>query len=219
MASDLTVYTTVFGYTDPLHEPIVTGGARFVCFTDQPIRSKRWEIVSLPPQAAPTRSARAMKTLSHVTLPEADWTLWMDANFTLRVDPNDLKRHGEFVTFRHRDRTRISAEAEAIVRLGKAKPDAIARQLAEYQAAGFDTDAMPQLELSCNGCILRRHTPAVRALNEAWADEIDRHTLRDQMSLDYTAWKLGLSLARWPGVHNSNPYFKFTPFKRPTNDF
>lgn len=219
MASDLTVFTTVFGHTDPLHEPKVAGGARFVCFTDQPLKSKHWEIVTLPKQAAPTRSARAMKALSHVTVPEADWTLWMDANFTLKVDPNELKRHGEFVTFRHRDRTRISDEATAIIRLGKAKPAAIARQLAEYQGAGFDTPAAPQRELSCNGCILRRHTAEVRALNEAWAAEIDRHTLRDQMSLDYAAWRLGFELARWPGVHNQNPYFDFTHYKRPTNDF
>jgi hypothetical protein len=213
------VYTCVFGHTDPLHEPVVTGSARFVCFTDQPIKSRRWEIVRVDPQNAPTRASRMMKARSHAAFPDAEWTLWMDANFSMEVDPESLKPHGEFVRFIHRDRARITDEAQEIVRLGKAKPDAIARQLAEYRAAGFDTDANPMHELSCNGVILRRHTPEVVALNEAWAAEISRHTLRDQMSLDYCAWRQGYTLAAWPGNHKVNPYFRITTYKRPTNDF
>lgn len=214
----LTVFTCVFGNTDPLHEPVRTGHARFVCFTDQPIRSKCWQIVRMPVQDAPTRAARMMKAMSHTTT-DTEWSLWIDANFTLMVEPEKLLRHGEFVTFRHRDRTRISDEAREIVRLGKALPHSIAGQLAAYRADGFDTDENPQRELSCNGVILRRHTPEVVALNEMWAGEIARHTLRDQMSLDYCAWKLGFALSRWPGTHDRNPYFRHKYYRRPTNDF
>lgn len=214
----ITVFTTVFGRTDPLHEPRRTGCARFVCFTDQPIRSRGWEIVRMPRQSAPTRASRLMKARSHRTV-DAEWSLWMDANFTLLVDPEQLLEHGEFVSFRHRDRTRIADEAREIVRLGKARPDATARQLAAYQADGFDTTAAPQRELSCNGVILRRHTPAVVAMNEMWAGELDRHTLRDQMSLDYCAWKLSFALSRWPGTHDRNPYFRHAHYRRPTNDY
>lgn len=215
---DLTVFTTVFGRTDPLHEPKVTGNARFVCFTDQPLTSRHWEIVRVPRQEAPTRASRMMKTLSHQTV-QTEWSLWIDANFTLLVDPEELKAQGEFVNFVHPDRRRITDEAAAIVRLSKAKPEAIWPQLAEYHAAGFDTDDNPQRVLSCNGVILRRHTDAVIAVNEAWAAEIERHTLRDQMSLDFVCWRQGLTLSKWPGSHRDNPFFKFTHFKRPTNDF
>lgn len=173
----------------------------------------------MPKQVAPTRAARLMKARSHVTHPDMDWSLWIDANFTLQVDPHSLKHHGDFVNFVHRDRQRITDEAREIVRLGKAKADAIARQLATYNNGGFDTNENPMRELSCNGVILRRHTPEVIALNEAWAREIEAHTLRDQMSLDYCAWKQRLALSRWPGTHNNNPYFLHTHFKRPTNDF
>lgn len=218
MQPDLTVFTTVFGRTDPLHEPMVTGNARFVCFTDQPIRSKHWELVRMPRQHAPTRASRMMKALSHQTV-DTEWSLWIDANFTLLADTETLKPYGEFVNFVHPDRTRITDEAAAIIRLAKAKPDAIARQLAVYNADGFDTDATPMQVLSCDGVILRRHTAAVKAVNEAWAAELDRHTLRDQMSLDYVCWKRTLALSKWPGTHRDNPYFKFTHYKRPTNDY
>jgi len=213
------VYTTVFGRTDPLHEPKVRGSARFVCFTDQPIESANWEMVRLPKQDAPTRASRLTKALSHIQFPEVEWTLWMDANFTLLVDPEDLKQHGEFVNFVHSERERITDEAREIIRLGKAKPDTTRRQLAAYHAEGFDTDATPMTVLSCDGVILRRHTDAVRAVNEAWAQELRTHTLRDQMSLDYVCWKQGYTVNRWPGSHRSNPYFHFTHYKRPVNDY
>lgn len=216
--SDLTVFTTVFGRTDPLHEPKATGNARFVCFTDQPIRSKRWEIVRVPKQEMPTRASRLKKALSHLSV-ETEWSLWMDANFTLLVDPEQLKSYGEFVNFVHPDRTRITDEAEEIIRLGKAKEDATRRQLAAYHDDGFDTDADPMRVLSCDGVILRRHTPEVVAVNEAWAEELQAHTLRDQMSIDYVCWKEGMELSRWPGSHRSNPYFRFTHYKRPVNDY
>lgn len=213
------VYTTVFGRTDPLHEPMAKGDARFICFTDQPIESKGWEIVRVERKDAPTRSSRMMKALSHRYFPDEEWVLWMDANFTLMVDPELLKVHGEFVNFVHRDRRRISDEWREIARLGKAKPETLQAQLAAYQADGFDTDAHPMTVLSCNGVILRRQTQMVRAINDAWAEEMERFTLRDQMCLDYVCWKHGYSLGKWPGFHNENPYFRFTHYKRPTNDF
>lgn len=215
----ITVYTTVFGYTDPLHEPVRRWpGVRFVCFADQPVRARIWEVVRVPKVEAPTRMSRMMKALSH-KYTDTEWALWIDANFTLLVDPRTLLKHGDFVTFRHRDRTRITDEAKEIIRLGKALPDKIEQQLSAYKADGFDTDENPMRELSCNGVILRRHTPEVIALNEALAHELSTHTLRDQMSLDYCAWKQGFTLKRWPGVHSSNPYFKYRSFRRPTNDF
>lgn len=215
---DLTIYTCVFGNTDPLHEQPAVPGARFVCFTDQPVDSRAWEIVRIPRQARPTRSARIIKALSHL-FTETECSLWMDANFSLRVTDPGLFCRGDFVTFRHRDRTRISQEAEEIIRIGKSTPEQIRSQLAAYQAEGFDTDDNPMCELSCNGVIFRRHTPEVIAVNEAWCHEIETRSLRDQMSLDYVCWKHGFQLARWPGTFDKCRYFRCTYYKRPVNDY
>lgn len=213
------VYSCAFGFTDPLHEPEITGNARFICFTDQSITSPVWEMIQVPKQEAPTRTARMAKALSHRLFPREEWVLWTDANFTMQVDPESLIHHGEFVNFVHADRRRITDEAVEIVRLGKAKERCIKRQLATYHGDGFDTGENPQQELSCNGVILRRHTDEVKALNDAWAGELAYHTLRDQMSLDYCCWRQGLTLAKWPGSHRDNPYFLHKHYKRPTNDF
>jgi hypothetical protein len=214
----LVVYTAIFGRTDPLHEPECETRARLIAFTDQPIQSGRWEIIQVPPVERPCRLARLAKAMSHELIP-AEWSLWMDAAFTLLVDPLDLlDGAGDFTTFRHADRSRISDEAEAILRHRKAPEDLVMTQLQAYRADGFDTEDNPQRELSCNGVILRRHTPAVAALNAFWADQINTFSLRDQMSLDYSAWRCELPLSRWPGTHRDNPYFRFKHYRRPVND-
>ena len=218
----LIVYTTVLGDTDPLHEPAVDCDAEFVCFTDRPLAAgSRWRAVPIDAAGAPTRVSRTLKLNPHRLFPGAATTLWIDACFTLRTDPRQLlDQHGEdMVTFRHRDRTRITDEAHEIARLGKARPIDVYRQLAAYQAEGFDTPAAPMRELSCNGVLLRRQTPRVAALCDLWTQQIERYTLRDQMSLDYCAWRLGLQLGRWPGTHDRNPHFDFRFYRRPVNDF
>lgn len=217
----LVVYTCVLGNTDPLHEPEAVGNARFVCFTDQAIKSKKWEIVKLDKQEAPTRMARTMKLNPHHFFPEVDASLWIDASFTVRHDLESLLSSypEDIVTFRHRDRTRIVDEAREIVRLGKAKRMATFRQLAVYQSDGFDTAGNPMREMSCNGAVMRRHTDSVQRFNELWTRQIEQHTLRDQMSIDYVAWRLGITFGRWHGTFDACPHFTYHHYKRPVNDY
>ena len=81
------VYTTVFGKTDPLHEPRCKSGWRFVCFTDQNITARRWEVVRVPTLERPARECRRLKLLPHLTFPQASISLWIDCCFTLLVSP------------------------------------------------------------------------------------------------------------------------------------
>lgn len=166
---NLVVYTCVFGDTDPLRDPVIAGGSRFVCFTDQPIKSKVWEIVTLPKHDAPKRACRQYKQPSHLIFPDAEATLWLDAQFQLTADPMALlaKYGGEFTGFRHHKRNRITDECEAIIKAGKAKPEAVRAQLAAYKAQGWDTDANPQRAITNGGCMLRRHTDKVKRFNDA----------------------------------------------------
>ncbi len=219
--SRVVVYTCVFGHTDPLHEPMNISGARFVCFTDRNIGSKNWEIVRVENVEAPTRLSRTYKLTPHKLFPDAEISLWMDASFSLRIPIDDaIASHPEtIIRFKHKDRSRIKDEAAEIARIGKAKPEPTFAQLATYQAEGFDTDQNPMQELSCNGVLMRRHTPEIAALNDLWLEQLNRHTLRDQMSLDYCLWKLGINAGFWPGTHDNCPHFKHKHYKRPVLDF
>ena len=215
------VYTTVFGKTDPLHEPRCKSGWRFVCFTDQNITARRWEVVRVPTLERPARECRRLKLLPHLTFPQASISLWIDCCFTLLVSPEVIaERHpGDFTAFRHPRRQRISDEAQAIIRAGKARPGAVLAQLAAYQSAGFDTDANPQQVLHNGGFLLRRHTPATAAHAERWHAEVQAHTLRDQMSLDYSAQQTGFQIDDFPGLVSKNRYAKLNHYHTPVNDY
>lgn len=219
--SRIVVYTCVFGHTDPLHEPAIIGNARFVCFTDRNINSKNWEMVRIETAEAPTRLSRTYKLTPHLLFPDAEISLWMDASFSLRTSILDvIDSHPEkIVRFSHKDRTRIKDEAQEIARIGKARPEPTFAQLAQYQSEGFDTDDNPMQELSCNGVVMRRHLPEIAALNELWLEQLNKHTLRDQMSLDYCMWRLGITPGRWPGTHTDCPHFKYKHYRRPVSDF
>lgn len=213
-------YTTVLGSeTDPLCEARVnyelvdyTGAVRkkgssdfpLICFTDQPIKSTAWEIVRLKPARNPQALNRQIKLLWHEIFPDAIDCLYCDANFRLQKSIEDASKIGKglFYNHRHHRRARISQEAPRIAELGKAKPAAVAKQLKCYQAAGFDTDENPQQSLSCNSVLYRRK--GTEELCERWWAELEKHTLRDQMSLDFVAWQMGFTIDRWRGdIHNT----------------
>src|SRR5690606_25062110 len=100
------------------------------------------------------------------------------------------------------------------------KPDAIHDQLAAYKEQGWDTDANPQRAITNGGCMLRRHTERVKRFNEAWHHEVQTRTLRDQMSLDYCAAKVGMPIAYFPGNMVQNPIGRRIHYpSKPTNDF
>jgi hypothetical protein len=220
--TNLVVYTCVFGDTDPLRDPLQPGRTRFVCFTDRPIKSRVWEIVRLPKRIAPKRACREYKQPSHLIFPDADATLWIDAQMILLVDPQQIAAQypGEFTGFKHHKRQRIKDEAEAIIRAGKGKADAIHAQLAAYQAEGWDTEAEPQQAITNGGFMLRRHTERVKAFNDMWHHEVQTRTLRDQMSLDYCAARTGLQIDYFPGNVAQNPLARRLAYPhKPTNDF
>lgn len=200
------VYTTVLGRTYPLQEPECKSDWRFVCFTDQQISAKRWELIPVLPTQTPSRLCRRFKIRPHRVFPKAEITLWQDNRITLKTPPEVIaaRYQGEFVAFDHGRRSRITDEAAAILAARKARRADIMNQLATYQAAGFDADDDPQTVIHHGGMLLRRHTPKVIEHAEVWHREVQTRTLRDQMSLDYTAKQVGLTIQQFEGVMESN---------------
>ncbi len=210
------VYTTVFGNTDPLHELKTKGDAEYICFTDQDIKSETWEIAKVSPPLKPNTESRRYKCLPHLLFGNEP-TIWVDACLDCFFNPSELleKYQGAITNFSHPDRTRISQEAKAIIKCKKAPEKSILQQLKIYQNDGFDTDEFPMQSLSNNGFILRRDC---KELNRLWWSEVKNKTKRDQMSLDYCAWKLGVKIDRFEGNIRNNPFVKYNHYNRPVND-
>ena len=191
----LVVYTAIFDAYDALRQP----GARFdgvdyVCFSDRDIAEPGcWQIRSLDYfHCNPRRAARYAKTNPHICFPDHEWSLWIDGSVAINIDPLELLAEygdqGAMFAYRHPDRETLAQEAEAIV--GAALDDeAIVRvQLARCLERGLPPDA-PLHET--NVLLRRHHEPAIVAHSKAWFAELQRGSLRDQMSFDYAAWSVG----------------------------
>jgi hypothetical protein len=219
MKPGLTVYTSVFGDTDPLYDSAIRSAAKFVCLTDNPrLTSKFWQVVNVGKLEKPNRHSRTVKAMSHIYT-DTEWSLWIDCNFTLKVDPIKLIGLGDFVNFRHSFRDNLFDEAKEIIRLNKARADTVWRQLKAYEQDGFDTKKPPLQGLSNNGVVLRRHTACVCQMNEAWKRQHDLYTLRDQLCLDYVMWKQRFTPQRFPGNFRDNPYVAYHKSRKPVTDF
>lgn len=215
--------TTVFSSTtDPLHDPATPGNAKWVCYTDQPeVTSDVWEVIRLPLQPRPTRSARKRKSLAPLLFPDATWVIWLDANFSLQIPPEELVERypGDVTCWSHHRRKRIVEECRAVIAHKVAIPERAKAQLKAYRSQGFDTDERPMRVLSQTGVMIRRNTPKVIEFSRAWWAQIRRWTLRDQMSCDFAAWRVGVEISHFDHRYREAPWVKHHAYQRPVNDY
>lgn len=195
------VYTCLFGYSEAFGDFAYEreDGVDYVCFTDDPeLRSEFWEIrvVSREMLDAP-RAAKRIKALAHSVLPEYDWSLYVDNTVRLKVSAAELfatylaPSRSPFVCFRHPERDCVYDEAEAVVRFQLDDPQRVAQQMRFYRHLGYPSHA----GLATATLLLRRHhDDALIPVMERWHQQVLRHSLRDQLSLNPVAWYDGFEL-------------------------
>lgn len=186
----LVVYTSLFGNYDDLFlpSPAQARGCDFVVFTDQPNVPPPWRRGRVG-YAAPsqTKQSRFYKLLPHRLFPQYEWSLYLDANVDIRMNPIEFfERYCElgpdFFVFRHPNRASILEELGACIGMRKDDAELMVRQVAQYLGTGF----RQSFGLTENNVLLRRHNePALADLSEAWWDEVRSKSHRDQLSLSY----------------------------------
>ncbi len=202
------VYTAITNRYDTLKpQPRdFAGQARQLAFLDRSTadfhgqRSRGWEVVAGEvPDTDPRRASRYWKANAHLALPQSGISLWVDASISIAAPMSLARLAGLFLAehdicvFSHHARRSIAAEAQACKALQLDDPDVIYAQLARYATEGYPDEDLAELPV-----ILRRHTPAIEALNESWWSEITRGSHRDQISFNYVAWKTGVQYERFP---------------------
>lgn len=177
-------YTAIFSDYEELKEPtIVPDGWRFICFTDQPLTSSVWEIVQMDVIDTPQRTARWVKIMGWI-----DWqySMWIDASFEIRIDLNDwwaLRFISPFSAAKHPLRSDIYREAESCIVNGRGDGGKVIAQAAKYKAMAF-----PEYGgIITSGIMLRENTPDCIALHEAWWEELNEQSVRDQLSFAFVS--------------------------------
>lgn len=226
---ELAVYSAIFGGYDILSDnQFIIPGADYICFTDTWFDSKVWKVVVVPSiYDDKTRSARKYKLLPHRYLTEYKNSIWIDGNIEILSNPVELFSNNlKFATFDHMQcfdqRNCIYEEAEAILEMGrvnmirtpergiknwKDNPEIIKKQILSYKQ-----DNYPQgLGLAVTSVVLRQHNlPEVKKINEDWWIEMKYGSKRDQLSLNYVAWKNNFKIQYIDGDVRLNKYFRMT---------
>ncbi len=204
----LVVFTAVIGETEPLQAPrVVEPSVRYLCFTDRPAHVPApYEAIAVAAAGSARTQSRRIKILAeHPTLQAADATLWHDASYQLWRDPRwvcrRVRRGEDLVALKHHRRC-LEDEAVLIARYGYVALDQAQATVARYRAAGFD-----RLGMTAGGLLGRRVTPAVQRFNAAWwAESQTAWGGRDQASLDFCAWRAGVTVGYVQGRIKANRY-------------
>ncbi len=191
----MTIYTAIFSNYDDLKEPIVyTKGWNYVCYTDQELTSKVWEIrkVDVMP-CGPQKTARFYKIMGPLLLQD-DFSFWIDATFFINCDLNEWIKQckHDFTTVRHPFDRCLYVDAESCLGLGKGKPLDIRKQIRFYKKCGVPENN----GLVSSGLLMRLHTPKVIEVCEAWWAQVKKFSSRDQIAFGYVNWK-------YPDCHQS----------------
>ncbi|MGB3465879.1 MAG: glycosyltransferase domain-containing protein [Cyclobacteriaceae bacterium] len=217
---NIAVYTAIFGPYDGLLPQQKFPGVDYICFTDQPYKSKIWDVrQTVAPFDDPTRNSRQIKILPHRYLSSYDVSIFMDGNFLLRKNPADLLKeklkNQNMLIFDHSKtsdpRNCVYEEYEAILALGektgklKDDPQVMKAQIEKYLSEGYPADN----GLISSGVLIRKHNePDVVRAMEKWWEELSAGSKRDQLSFDYAAWKTDLTVGIMAGDIRDNDYFK-----------
>jgi hypothetical protein len=221
----IVLYTAILGDSDSL-KPAPREPDRCVCFTDDVAGTQASGMIRLEPgklidpscgwdvrpwtitEAGARRDAWRLRCGSTTLFPKAGITVWLDASFDVkdfgRLIADFRALNVDAASMRHPERTTCYDEGREIIRLGQSEDAIVRAQLLEYERDGF----MPK-SLSSAGVLIRRRTPRVEAFNRLWHEHIQRFGDNTQVSLDYCAWKVGLTIGYLKGTYPDNPYMAF----------
>jgi hypothetical protein len=190
-----TIYTAIIGDYDDLKEPfIVTPGWKYVCFTDQDIKSDVWEIRKINfKKQDDQKTARYIKINFHEFVDTID-SIWIDATFIINTDLNEWwERHQyPFTTIKHPFDDCIYKDIQSCAKGGKASPVVLKNQKDLYQKLG-----VPKHNgLIASGILMRTMTPETILFCRQWWKQVEAFSGRDQIAFGYVNYKL-------PNFHKS----------------
>lgn len=182
-----TIYTAIFGDYDDLKEPMfVTPGWKYICFTDQDLKSDVWEVRKVPVMpCGSVKTARHYKINFHKHI-EAEFSMWIDATFVINTNLNRWWRQFRepFTTIDHPFDDCIYKEAVSCLEIQRGEPDLIRKQITDYHADGLPEN----FGLISSGILMRQRAPEVTEFCEQWWAQVEKYSSRDQIAFTYTYW-------------------------------
>ena len=194
----IAIYTAICSGYDSIKLPN-TLDSRFdyILFSDKPAPDTGvWQVrpITYYHQDA-ARRARYVKTHPHLLLDDYDIAIWIDAHIMILGDiypmvASFLASKSPVGAVPHPGRTSVYEELEACIQRKIDDAETMREQIARYRAAGFDHSDLIETNLMMF-CLPDERT---RAFLDIWWREIDSHSKRDQLSVNYALEKAEI---RW----------------------
>jgi len=143
------------------------------------------------------RRSRHIKTNPHKYLSKYEIVVWIDANVVIKGDIWKYVQYAldhpdvPFFGVPHPHRDCIYEEAKSVVTANKDSKERVDAQIDKYVKEGY-----PKRNglIETGFFIANLRHPMASAIFEEWSSQIESHSHRDQLSLNYALWKVG---AKW----------------------
>ena len=192
------LYTAIFGKQGRFNIPGISipDVDRF-CFTDLNVQSHFYRIKKMDlDYLISVRRQRLVK----ICIPDEifdnyEYSVYVDCKRPYSVDFNYLLKHmlpgSDLLTRPHRRRSCVYDEGEFCIKKKKDKGATISNQLSFYRSEKYPI----QNGLQYSFLILRRHTQRMKEFSRLWWEQLEKYSVRDQISLPYVAWKHNMKIS------------------------
>ncbi len=174
-----TIYTAIFGDYEELKEPIhVTDGWKYICFSDQDIKSDTWKVIKCyAGDDSPRKNARYYKLAA---FQDYKYSIWVDASFLICCDLNEFweKHYKNNLNIpAHPQKTDVFKEAASCILYERGGTEGLIKQMYDYENIIPRNNGIVQ-----SGIILRdNHINTINICSDWW-QELRKYSLRDQVS-------------------------------------
>lgn len=206
---EIVLYSCIVNGRDEPKPCLVDDGFQRVLFTDNlRLCAPSWEIRPLEWKCQdPVRTCRYHKHHPFDLFPYAKYAIWLDMTHWPYRSLKPLLTDSVLSVHRHNERSTIKAESKRCAELQLDDPVLLQTQAMYYFKEGFQDN----YGLYSTSCLVMNNCPIYRQLSEIWWDEVCKWSKRDQVSLPYCLWRLGIVPDIIPGEdrNGKNDYFKF----------
>lgn len=172
-------YTAIFSPYDDLKEPkIITPGWRYICYTDQDLKSDIWQVIKVETPMRAQLAARYYKIMQHSTF--VDDSIWIDGSFLINCNLTEFWEKnavGPMTFCCHPFRKGWIDEIEACLEQSRAPSELLLDQLSFYKTSGI-----PDSPIAATGLIMRFYDQITDDFCKKWHEEVKRWSPRDQIA-------------------------------------
>lgn len=220
----IVIYTAIFGGYDEIQEPLYVNPLMdYYIFTDREVpKNSIWKKINIEKYLDISdmdsyHISKYIKLFPNIFFESYDFSIWVDGTTKIWADLYAYidRLNGNVIgMFDNPVHDCIYTEANFLIYYNRVPYELIRRQIADYRKEGYpEHNGMYECTI-----IVREHNDLkCRKLMLEWWQQINRYSMRDQISFPYVLWKNGISRSEVTVLgenRNYNPRISFAKHRK-----